>query len=340
MSMITDSRAVARQVDVSPSCYRRRHPNRSKDAPNRVLPSRAAFDGVVTEVAGSLKGVDALERVALAEMLVLVGEELEEEIDVTPNDREVLINAKAQKLWARVSAIRSSCGHRSMMQYFCKDRMRIIDAPQVQYTLRLSTVAKSVELGLGLLLLPELVQLLLFELRLLVEVSLIVVAVEPPAVILVVVDDWPWTAAMKESRETGESLCKRLATSVGKLANHFCIQKDPQGNCIYPAFSFVVDGDEEIGCDLGCNRRSTSGMPYIHNISSTPPFRYIGAKLSPFGLVSVDLQVRTLVPINSIFVGGALSRPWMRSAHRTTIAFDKNCVRTMWRVGTVGAMGG
>ncbi len=93
-------------------------------------------------------------------------------------------------------------------------------------------------------------------------------------------------------------------------------------------------------------------MLYIHNISSTLPFRYIGVKLSPSCLVLVDLQVRTLVPINTIFVGWlfpglgcSMLKPYIvdiclqlsRLAHRTTAGLDKNCV---WRVGTVGAMGG
>ncbi len=49
-------------------------------------------------------------------MLVLVGEELEEDIDVMPNDGEILVGAKAQKLWARVCALSSSFGNRGAMQ--------------------------------------------------------------------------------------------------------------------------------------------------------------------------------------------------------------------------------
>ncbi len=66
-------------------------------------PPRAAFDGVATELAGSVTVVEALEQVALAEMSMLVGEELEEEIDITPYDSKVLVDAKVQKLRARCS---------------------------------------------------------------------------------------------------------------------------------------------------------------------------------------------------------------------------------------------
>lgn len=80
-----------------------------------VLP-RAVFDDVATELAGLLTGVDMLERVALAEMLMLVREDLEEEIDVMPNNSEVLVDAKVRKLWARLFAVRSLFGHRGAIQ--------------------------------------------------------------------------------------------------------------------------------------------------------------------------------------------------------------------------------
>ncbi|KAK0432917.1 hypothetical protein EV421DRAFT_1910473 [Armillaria borealis] len=153
---------------------------------------RAAFDDDA-ELAGSLTVLDALERVAVAERLVLVIDELEKDIDVTLKDSDVLVDAKVQKLWARVSAVGSSFGNKETTQ-------------SVEYPLRLGSSADSVELALRLLLLLELVLFILVELELVVVLSLIVVAVELPALTLVVVGDCPWTAATKQSRETGRTL--------------------------------------------------------------------------------------------------------------------------------------
>ncbi|SJL18006.1 uncharacterized protein ARMOST_21577 [Armillaria ostoyae] len=54
------------------------------------VPPRAAFDDDA-ELAGSLT---VLERVAVAERLVLVIDELEKDIDVTRKDSDVLVDAK------------------------------------------------------------------------------------------------------------------------------------------------------------------------------------------------------------------------------------------------------
>ncbi len=78
-----------------------------------LVPPRAGFDDVSTELAGSLTGVDALERMVPVEMVVLDGEELEEEIDVTPNNSDVLVDSKVQKHWTRVSDVKSSFGNRA-----------------------------------------------------------------------------------------------------------------------------------------------------------------------------------------------------------------------------------
>lgn len=163
-----------------------------------------------------------LERVAVAERLVLVSDELgNEEIDVTRKDSDVLVDAKVQKLWARVSAVGSSFCHRETTQsvspvvntvlgqkQFTSATLEqfasAIDSckqfvTQVEYPLRLGSSADSVELALRLMLLLELVLLIIVELELVVVPLLIVVAVELPALILVVVGDCPWTATTKQS---------------------------------------------------------------------------------------------------------------------------------------------
>ncbi len=68
------------------------------------------------ELAGLLTVLDALARVAVAERPVLVSDELEEDIDVTLKESDVLVDAKVQKLCARVSAVGRSFGHRGMAQ--------------------------------------------------------------------------------------------------------------------------------------------------------------------------------------------------------------------------------
>ncbi len=76
------------------------------------VPPRTAFDD--PERAGLLTVLDALERVTVSERLVPVSDELKDDIDVTLKARDVLVDAKVQKLWARVSAVGSSLGHRGM----------------------------------------------------------------------------------------------------------------------------------------------------------------------------------------------------------------------------------
>ncbi len=92
--------------------------NGSKDAPRCPRPPRAVFDAATAELAGSPTVLEALKWVVVAEMLVIVRGELEEEeTDVTLNDSDVLVDAKVQKLWARVSAVGSSFGHRGTTQF-------------------------------------------------------------------------------------------------------------------------------------------------------------------------------------------------------------------------------
>ncbi len=84
-----------------------------------LIPPRAVFDDAAAELAGSPTVLEALERVAIAvaEMLVLVRDELgEEEIDVTLNNSDVLIDAKVQELWERVSEVGNSFGHNETTQ--------------------------------------------------------------------------------------------------------------------------------------------------------------------------------------------------------------------------------
>ncbi|SJL17356.1 uncharacterized protein ARMOST_20906 [Armillaria ostoyae] len=88
---------------------------------------RAAFDEA-DEVAGSFTVLDtvlvlvelgpvAVVRPVLVALLLDVDEVvLEEEMDVTLNDRDVLVEAKAQNLCARVSAVESSLGHWDVTQ--------------------------------------------------------------------------------------------------------------------------------------------------------------------------------------------------------------------------------
>lgn len=77
-----------------------------------VLPRAVFDDDDAAVLAGLLTMLEALGREMVAEMLVLVRDGLkEEEIDVTLNDNDVLVDATVQKLWARVSAVRSSFGN-------------------------------------------------------------------------------------------------------------------------------------------------------------------------------------------------------------------------------------
>ncbi len=90
------------------------------EIPHAALVSpRAVFDDAAAELAGSPTVLEALERVAVAvtEMLVLVRDVLgEEEIDVTLKNNGVLVAAKVQKLWARVSVVGNSFGHNETTQ--------------------------------------------------------------------------------------------------------------------------------------------------------------------------------------------------------------------------------
>ncbi|KAK0499351.1 hypothetical protein EDD18DRAFT_1329599 [Armillaria luteobubalina] len=139
--------------------------------------------------------LEELERIAVADVLIIVTEELEEESDVTLNDSDVLVDVKVQKLWARVSAVGSSFGHRGTMQF---KRTGIADAPQVEYPLRVGSLAESVELALRLSLFLELALLVFSGIVLVVVLSSIVVLVALPAAILVVVEDCPWTTSTKQ----------------------------------------------------------------------------------------------------------------------------------------------
>ncbi|KAK0190232.1 hypothetical protein F5146DRAFT_1000293 [Armillaria mellea] len=151
-------------------------------------------------MAGSLK-------VPVAKTLAVVRDELEEDIDVTLKDSDVLIDAKVQKLWARVSAVVSSFWHRGIIQ-------------SVEYPLRLGSSAESVEVTLGLPLLSEFVLLMVVDpelsvvgLVLFVVLSLIVVVVALPAVILVVVEVCPCTGVMKQKNKQLEHQTIRVAFS-------------------------------------------------------------------------------------------------------------------------------
>ncbi len=96
-----------------------RTPKMAAKMPHAALvPPRAVFDAATAELAGSPTVLEALKWVVVAEMLVIVRGELEEEeTDVTLNDSDVLVDAKVQKLWARVSAVGSSFGHRGTTQF-------------------------------------------------------------------------------------------------------------------------------------------------------------------------------------------------------------------------------
>ncbi|PBK94163.1 hypothetical protein ARMGADRAFT_1029979 [Armillaria gallica] len=135
--------------------------------PTALVPPRAAFDDDAERARHAGRVVVVVE---------LVRDELEEEeIDVTLNNSDVIMDARVQKLWARVSAVGSSFGNGGTTQ-------------SVKYPFRFGSLADSVELALRLPLLLELVLLLVVELELGVVLFLFVVLVALPAVIVVVVE--------------------------------------------------------------------------------------------------------------------------------------------------------
>ncbi len=105
---------------------------------------RAAFDEG-DEVAGSLTVLDTVLVLvelgpvvvvmpALALLLDVDEVVLEEEMDVTLNDRDVLVEAKAQNLCARVSAVGSSLEHPDVTQ-------------SVKFEVKMVLFRQSVEVG-------------------------------------------------------------------------------------------------------------------------------------------------------------------------------------------------
>ncbi|PBK61078.1 hypothetical protein ARMSODRAFT_965262 [Armillaria solidipes] len=202
---------------------------------------RAAFDEA-DEVAGSLTVLDtvlvlvelgpvAVVMPALAVLLLDVDElVLEEEMDVTLNDRDVLVEAKAQNLCARVSAVESSLGHWDVTQSVKSGEKSALPQKQltsatlvqltsamesckqlvthVEYPLRLGSSAERVELALRLPLMPEVVLLLVEEPDIEDVGSLIAVPVALPVMLVevVVVDDCPRTTAIRQSSEKGTTL--------------------------------------------------------------------------------------------------------------------------------------